>query len=97
METSALVQRRLGMPALRDFQRIFAPLLECFWVDAEIHEAALTGLLAAGRRNLSLVDCASFQIMHRHGIQTAAAFDADFAREGFRVLPGNKARRSHPL
>jgi len=35
LETSALVQRRLGMEALRDFETSVVPLLHVEWVDEE--------------------------------------------------------------
>jgi len=37
------------------------------------------------RRGLSLVDCASFVVMRRYGIEEAFAFDEDFEKEGFRL------------
>jgi predicted nucleic acid-binding protein len=39
-------------------------------------------------KTYSFADCASFVLMRRLGIQQAATLDADFAREGFEVLPG---------
>ncbi len=38
----------------------------------------------------SLVDCASFELMRRHGITEALCLDADFAHQGFRLLPSTK-------
>lgn len=42
-----------------------------------------TALLAAGRLRLSLIDCASFVLMRRHGIQRAFTFDRHFTEQGF--------------
>ena len=44
---------RIGLPAVRSFQEDFLPLLTIHWVDHEIHNAAITGLLTANRRNLN--------------------------------------------
>ncbi|MDP2857839.1 MAG: VapC toxin family PIN domain ribonuclease, partial [Bacillota bacterium] len=44
-------------------------------------------LLTAGRRNLSLVDCVSFDVMRRLGMEKAFAFDAHFAEQGFQCMP----------
>jgi predicted nucleic acid-binding protein len=42
-------------------------------------------LASRGKRGLSLVDCTSFVLMRRLGVETALAFDEDFRGEGFRV------------
>ena len=87
VETFALVQHRLGIEAVRAFQQDVVPVLTVLWVDAEVHQAAVAALLAAGRRDLSLVDCTSFELMRRHGLDTAFTFDADFEEQGFRCVP----------
>ena len=87
VETFALVQRRLGLDAARALAGDLVPLLRPLWVDEELHAAATAALFTAGRRKLSLVDCTSFELMRRHGIADALALDADFARQGFRILP----------
>ena len=87
VETFALVQRRLGLDAARALAGDLVPLLRPLWVDEELHAAATAALFTAGRRKLSLVDCTSFELMRRHGIAVALALDADFARQGFRILP----------
>ena len=87
LETTALVQARLGLDAAATLLRELVPLLEIVWVDAGIHDAATTALLAAGRRETSLVDWTSFEIMRRAGIERAFAFDRDFSRQGFKLIP----------
>lgn len=87
VETIALVQRRLGIEAARRFCQEMAPLFQVYWVDQELHSAAAGTLLTVGARNLSLVDCVSFELMRRMGIRTAFAFDRHFAQQGFRCLP----------
>jgi predicted nucleic acid-binding protein len=87
VETSALVQARLGLPALRSLHdRLLAPLT-IVWVDEPLHDTALAALLGAGRRHVSLVDWVSFELMRKRGIETALAFDPDFADQGFALLP----------
>jgi predicted nucleic acid-binding protein len=85
VETAALVQRRLPADALRDLIRGLLPTLELLWVDPDAHAAAIAALLAGGSRRTSLVDWVSFEVMHRHGIDEAFAFDADFQSQGFRI------------
>lgn len=83
VETCALMTRRLGLAALRDFRENFAPLLEVNWVDAAVHEAALDLLFERHKSHLSLVDAASFVVMRRERIDEAFAFDRHFEQEGF--------------
>ena len=87
VESYALIQRRLGLEALRAFSDVLVPALTPLWVDEALHEAALAALFAANRRKLSLVDCASFELMRRYRLRAALALDHDFARQGFAVLP----------
>jgi predicted nucleic acid-binding protein len=85
LETFALVQRRLGMTAVQVLHEDVRPLLEIAWVDESLHSTAVTALLAANRRGLSLVDCTSFAVMRSRGIRRAFAFDNDFALQGFEL------------
>jgi predicted nucleic acid-binding protein len=85
VETLTLLQRRFGLEAVRTFENDFAPLLSVEWVDAETHRAGVSAVLTAGRRNLSLTDCVSFECMRRRGIRQAFTFDRHFAEQGFEV------------
>ena len=87
VETLALVQHRLGLPAVRTFQEDIMPVLNVEWVDETIHQVGIASVLAAARRGLSLVDCVSFEIMRRLGIKTAFVFDHHFDEQGFECLP----------
>jgi predicted nucleic acid-binding protein len=87
VETTALVQRRMGIQALRNVQTAFLPLLSVVWIDEALHARALSVLLALAMRELSLVDCTSFEVMRSTGTSTAFAFDAHFTRQGFRTIP----------
>lgn len=90
VETYALLQRRLGLDAVRTFTSDFVPLLELEWAGPDLHAAALSALLVAARRDLSLVDCVSFETMRRRGIARAFAFDQHFSVQGFTPLPDEK-------
>lgn len=83
VESFALCQNRLGVEAVQLLQRDAVPLLEVVWVDGIVHSAAVSALLTAGRRQLTLVDCASFEIMRRTDLTHAFAYDAHFAEQGF--------------
>ena len=87
LETFSLVQRRLGMAAARAFRDGAVPLLRVEWVDEPLHDRAVHAWLAAGRRQLSLVDCISFEVMRRLGLSRAFAMDAHFSTQGFTCVP----------
>jgi predicted nucleic acid-binding protein len=87
VESVSLVQARLGIDAAAALVHDIARLLELIWVDEMIHSAALTALLAARSRQTSFVDWTSFEVMRRENIEVAFAFDRDFVRQGFRLVP----------
>lgn len=85
VESVALVQRRLGMEAVRDLlDNVLSPI-EVRFVDADLHTRAVVALLAADRRDISLVDWTSFELMRELRIDHALAFDDDFADHGFEL------------
>ncbi len=86
LESTALVQRRLGVAALRSLVQDFLPLIDVEWVTEGQHQAALEALLAAGRKKLSLVDCISFQTMRASGVRRVFGFDEHFREQGFEML-----------
>lgn len=87
VETSALVQRRLGSEALKTFFDAFVPAMTVRFVDESLHRIAVAAHLAAGGKRPSLVDWVSFELMRDRGIHSAFAFDRDFSVEGFETLP----------
>jgi predicted nucleic acid-binding protein len=76
LETYALLGRRMGRDAVRQFREGFAPLLEVRWVDSDLHERALDLLLKEARRRLSLVDAASLVALREMKVDDVFAFDA---------------------
>ena len=89
VETTALVQHRLGMEAVGVLEQEIRPVLRVEWVDEALHASGMASVLAAGRRGLGLVDCVSFAVMARAGLREAFAFDDHFAGRGFSCLPAN--------
>jgi len=86
VETTALVQARLGMGAARALFNDVLPVVTIVAIDEAHHANAVATLLGVNRRNLSLVDCSSFAIMRHRGIAAAFAFDRHFAQQGFRLV-----------
>ena len=85
VETAALLQRRIGMAPVHDFNAKILPLLEVIWVDDKWYARAIQRLLVQDNRNVSLVDCLSFEIMDSLEIECAFAFDKHFEENGFTI------------
>jgi predicted nucleic acid-binding protein len=83
LEACAVLQRRLGVPAMRRLVHQILDPVALEWVTRDDHERAVDALLVADRRNLSLVDCVSFEVMRRMDIRECLAFDRHFAEQGF--------------
>lgn len=92
LETFALVQHRLGMNAARALQEDVIPMLRIQWVTEEQHGVGVTALLTASSRELSLVDCISFETMRRLGIRLAFVFDRHFSEQGFVCVPSDDGK-----
>jgi uncharacterized protein len=82
-ETIALLQARVGLPAVRALAERLLVGARVIWVGPEVFGAALAALLAAQARTISLTDWSSFEVMRRGRIERAFAFDEDFIRQGF--------------
>lgn len=87
VETSALLQHRLGLAALRAFHQDVVPLLTVDWIGQQRHQAGVEAVLAAARKKLSVVDCISFQTMREYGVRQAFCFDQHFRQQGFETIP----------
>lgn len=62
-------------------------MLTIEWVDEAQHQTIVQTVLTTNRRQLSLVDCASFETMRRLGIETVFTSDSHFREWGFDVIP----------
>lgn len=92
VETTALVQHRLGIEAVRVLCGDVLAALDVHWIGEDEHMHAQNALLAADRRKVSLVDCSSFHVMRSRMVRTAFAFDPHFREQGFEVLPTTVSR-----
>ena len=90
IETTALLQHRFGIKALRLFENNMQPVIKIIWVDEQVHKLGMGILMAANRRNLSLVDCTSFEIMRQARLVNGFTFDPHFSEQGFTIMPGAK-------
>ncbi len=87
VETIALLQHRFGVEAIRIFEQDIQPVLDLFWVNQEIHRAAMSFVMTINRRKLSLVDCSSFEIIRSLQIENVFTFDPHFLEQGFKIIP----------
>jgi predicted nucleic acid-binding protein len=87
IETFALIQSRLRLEAVREFQEDIVPVLRIEFVTPEMHRLGIAALLAASRRGFSLVDCVSFEVMRELGMKSAFTFDGHFREYGFTAIP----------
>src|SRR5690348_7631026 len=56
VETSALLQHRIGLPPVHDLEERILPLMTVHWVGSEVHRRAVERLFRADKRKVSLVD-----------------------------------------
>ena len=87
VETSALLQHRIGLAPVRDLEERILPLVTVQWVSSELHRRAVERLFRTDKRKVSLVDVVSFVVMDAEGLTDVMGLDPDFAAEGFRLLP----------
>ena len=87
VECFALVQSRLGLEFVRALQTNIMPFLQVDWIAEQQHISSVNNVLTANRRQLSLVDCSSFDTMRRLGIEKVFTFDHHFKEQGFEVIP----------
>jgi len=87
VEATAVGQRHLGFSAASAIHQDLLPSVQVIWIDETLHQQAMDVLLAAQRRQLSLVDCSSFVLMRELGLQHVFTFDKHFAEQGFVCLP----------
>ncbi|MHB1001138.1 MAG: type II toxin-antitoxin system VapC family toxin [Armatimonadota bacterium] len=86
VETCALLQRRIGMHAVKIFIEDVLPVVTIEWVDSTLHDDGVNGLMMSGKSGPNIVDCVSFAVMRRHAIKNAFTFDRHFSDQGFVVL-----------
>ena len=87
VECFALIQSRLGVEFARALQTNIVPFLQIDWIGEQQHLSSVNDVFAANRRQLSLVDCSSFESMRRLGIEKVFTFDEHFHEQGFEIIP----------
>lgn len=91
LELTTLLQMRLGVSAADALLTYVLPWIHMEWVDGGLHDKGTAAVLAARRRDLSLVDCTSFAVIRSLGLRRVFTFDPHFAEQGFEALPAPAA------
>lgn len=88
-ETVTLVRRRVGLEqTLLLGERLMRSKRVVFHRVKEVEEREAWALLRKyGDKDLSFVDCTSFAIMRKNGIDAAFTFNDHFRQLGFHVIP----------
>lgn len=87
VEASALVQTRLGWPAVDRLHDGLLGIVEVVAVTDRTHDTAVHRWRQVRKRHLSLVDVTSFVVMEQLAIGRAFAIDPDFSAAGFELVP----------
>ena len=87
VETTALLQHRIGLDSVRDLNAHVIPVLRLVWIREDQHRKSVERHIKADRRRLSLVDCSSFVVMDIEGIRDVLTLDEDFAQQGYAAIP----------
>lgn len=85
VEATALLHRRVGLESVSDFNTKIVPLLEVIWTDKEWYARAVQRFFLQAQKDISLVDCLSFEIMESLDISTAFTFDKHYQELGFTI------------
>ena len=86
VETVALLQHRIGLEPVRDFDEHVCPLLSVEWVTEDLHRRGVRRLSREDRRRLSLVDCVSLEFMRQQRIDDVLGLDRHFEQAGHTLI-----------
>jgi uncharacterized protein len=87
VESTALIQNRLGLEALKIWHEDIVPVLQVEWLDESLHNSIMQMVINLDKRTLSFIDHSSFDTMRRHKVSTVFTFDKHFRDQGFAVIP----------
>ncbi len=96
VETIALLQCRVGLESVRDFNTKIMPLVEIVWGDADWQNKGIERLLSENRKDVSLVDCMNLGIMEGREIDVALTFDRHSKEYGFKIAATHAFGRTEP-
>jgi predicted nucleic acid-binding protein len=86
-EAAALVAQRLPWAATQQLLYGLLPVIDVMTIESVLYEAAFSTYGQSTSPAISLVDRTSFALMRAQGIRRAFAYDEDFRREGFELVP----------
>ena len=86
LETIFLLQKIIGLSAVKDFKKLMLPIIKIIWIDEEIHNNSLNNLIAAEKKKISLTDYSSFYILDNYNIDKVFTFDKHFKEKSYKIL-----------
>ena len=86
LETIFLLQKTIGLPAVKDFKKLMLPIVRIIWIDEKIHNNSLNNLIAAEKEKISLTDYSSFYILDNYNIDKVFTFDNHFKEKNYKIL-----------
>ena len=86
LETIFLLQKTIGLSAVKDFKKLMLPIVRIIWIDEKIHRESLNNLIAAEKKKISLTDYSSFYILDNYNIDKVFTFDNHFKEKNYKIL-----------
>lgn len=86
LETIFLLQKIMGLSAVKDFKRLMLPIIKIIWIDEEIYNNSLNNLVVAEKKKISLTDYSSFYILDNYNIDKVFTFDKNFKERSYKIL-----------
>ena len=86
LETISLLQKTIGLSAVKDFKKLMLPIVRIIWIDEKIHRESLNNLIVAEKKKISLTDYSSFYILDNYNIDKVFTFDKHFKEKGYEIL-----------
>lgn len=86
LETIVILNNRIGIDAVRLFNNDIIPIFKVHFVDETLQNLCINNLIIANRKNVSLVDYTSFEIMKQLNINKVFTFDCHFKEMGFEII-----------
>ncbi|HEY5892629.1 MAG TPA: PIN domain-containing protein [Chthoniobacterales bacterium] len=89
LEAFSLISKRISKPVALDVIQRFraSPRIESVLIDGDLLEAGWRRAAKFRDKEWDWIDCVSFELMERRGIQEALTHDHHFRQAGFTILP----------
>lgn len=86
LEAIIILKGRFGLEAVESFNNNVMPSIKVYWINEEIHNIGVNNIIIANKKEVSLVDYTSFEVMKKLDIEKAFSFDNNFKSFGFDLI-----------